>query len=80
MADESQTLAVKAEEPHIHNFPRSGAGCWCGAMQCAFTWWEKKPGYSPVKKRCKSAAVPSPCGGSLCEGHLRGVDENGNEP
>jgi hypothetical protein len=61
-------------EDHVHNFPRSGNGCYCGAMQCEHEDTVVKPGrdafnrpYTPVRKRCKGAiAAPS---NHFCEAH-----------
>lgn len=65
-----------AIEPHVHNFPRTGNGCYCGAQQCGHQEIinKGKPlgylrGSKPaLKKRCKNAVA----GGSrFCQEHSK---------
>ncbi len=56
------------EEEHVHRFPRSGNGCYCGAKRCQHTWIEAKPGYRPVKKYCNQAALGN---SGRCQQHPR---------
>ena len=63
-----------AIDPHVHNFPRSGNGCWCGAQQCAHVETITKPGDRPYRKRCRNAVAT---GRSFCEEHARQVDRDG---
>lgn len=63
-------------EDHVHKFPPLGAGCWCGAQQCAHEeiiakgkpLGYKRGSKAPVKKRCKS---PAAVGQRFCEEHRK---------